>query len=276
MSVSESPPISWYAGGDDAGIVAILLPAMGVAARHYERFAENLARTGLHVAVSELRGQGAHGPRPSRRVNHGFFELAAEDVAANLDAVSRRCPGASVALVGHSLGGHIAMLYAGVAAAQSISAVVTIAADSPYFRCLGFRGPLVLASAQAAALASRVVGYFPGDLPGLGGLGAQPRTLMAEWAALARFGRYEIDQMPDAMSRIGSATLPVLAISVEGDPIAPQASVDHLASMFHNASPVRWHYTKAVASADKLDHMRWIKHSDALVARVRDWLQQVC
>lgn len=274
--MSSSPSISWYDADNSARVVAVLLPAMGVAARHYKPFAENLAQRGLHVAVSELRGQGSYQPRPSRKVDHGFYELTVEDVATTLREVRKVYLNAPIALIGHSLGGHIATLYTGIEGAIPVSAVVTIAADSPYFRCFGFRGPLVLASTHAAAFVSRLLGYFPGELPGLRSLGVQPRTLMTEWAALARSGRYEIERMPEIASRIASASVPVLSISVEDDPIAPRASVDHLASMFHNASPVRWHYTKAGASADKLNHVRWIKHSGALAARVHEWLGQVC
>ncbi|MGV9679813.1 alpha/beta hydrolase family protein [Nocardia sp. NPDC003482] len=282
---TPDPAILWQDHADAAAPVAIVLPAMGVRAKYYRPFADALVAEGFHSAVIELRGQGRTDPAPRRGTDHGFAELVTEDLPAALAAARDRFPASSLLLVGHSLGGHLAALYAAAAtgartrstetsaavaqAFSSVAGVVMIAADSPYHRVYGVRGPEILATTQFAAAVSRVLGYFPGDK--LGGLGAQPRRLMLEWAHLARTGRYDIAGMPCAEDELGQVRLPVLAISVAGDRVAPPASVDHLVGKLGRAEVQRWHLTREAVDGANLNHVTWVKRSGPVAAQIASW-----
>lgn len=270
---TTAAPILWQDHPDPNAPAVLLLPGMGIRAAYYRPFTEQLARRGFHTATLELRGQGTRGRVPRHGTDHGLYELTAVDLPAALTAVHARHPNSPILLIGHSLGGHVATLYAATTA-DAVRGIVTIAADSPYHRAHGARGPLVLTATHTAALLARTLGYFPGDHQALGGLGRQPRTLMVEWAHLARSGRYAIRRLPAAETRAAAARLPLLAVSIEGDRIAPPTSVDHLAAKLPNANTQRWHYSRQASEADRLTHVNWVHRADGLADQISTWWAQ--
>ncbi len=86
-------PVAWYPGAADKPVVT-LLPALGVAARFYDKLATTLAESGLNVAVMEQRGQGDSALRPTRRHNWGFAEVLDNDLPALLAWAEQQRPGA--------------------------------------------------------------------------------------------------------------------------------------------------------------------------------------
>jgi len=76
------------------------LPALGVAARHYQAFAQALAEYDIAVFLHEWRGNGSSGLRPDRSHDWGYKELlqldsrcgwAAIASAANSAVVMQAC-----------------------------------------------------------------------------------------------------------------------------------------------------------------------------------------
>jgi predicted alpha/beta hydrolase len=116
-----------------------------------------------------------------------------------------------------------------------------------------------------------MLGYFPGHLPGFGGLGRQPRQLLKEWGRLARRGRFQIDALPGVSSAIAQASIPVLAFAIEGDRIATRSSVEYQAAMFATAAPEIRDYTSAEAGGT-MTHITWVKRPAPLVERIDDWV----
>jgi len=96
--------------GDPAAPAVVIWPAMGVPARYYRSLAGHLAGHGLLVAVADLRGTGSSRPLPSRRSRYGLAELTG-DVGAVLRDLSGRHAGRPLLLLGHSLGGQVALLH---------------------------------------------------------------------------------------------------------------------------------------------------------------------
>ncbi|MEP4525629.1 MAG: alpha/beta hydrolase, partial [Alloalcanivorax venustensis] len=86
-------PVTWYAGAPDKPVM-VLLPALGVAARFYDKLAATLTESGLNVAVMEQRGQGDSALRPGRRHNWGFAEVLDNDLPALLEWAETQRPGA--------------------------------------------------------------------------------------------------------------------------------------------------------------------------------------
>lgn len=254
--------------------VALVLPAMGLRADYYRSFTTALAAAGFAAVVVDPARPGNRRAGPFARERPRLLRAGGNRRAQRREAPAGRPPGSPIVLVGHSLGGHVATLCA-AAAPGSVAGLVTIAADSPYHRAHGARGPARLASAELAAAVARVVGCFPGGLRGFGGLGRQPRRLMAEWAHLGRTGRYRIDRLPQIEAAIAAVRLPVLAISVEGDRMAPPASIDHLAGKMLSAAVERWHYTAAAAGCARLTHANWAKFGSALAEQLAAWWESV-
>src|SRR5215831_2038510 len=90
----------------NTGRAALLVPAMGVPAAYYDRFAGQLSAAGFCVTVPDLRGTGDSTPGISRESRFGYADLV-DDLGVVLTATGAEAP----LLIGHSLGGHLAALH---------------------------------------------------------------------------------------------------------------------------------------------------------------------
>ena len=255
-------PVTWYAGAPDTPTV-VLLPALGVAARFYDKLAATLAGSGLNVAVMEQRGQGDSALRPGRGQNWGFAEVLDNDLPALLDWAEARRPGAPLYLMGHSLGGHFAAITAG-RFAERIHGLILVATGSPWWKA--FEGARARPDAKSVRRLIRLIpaagllfGYFPGERIGFGG--NEARGVMNDWRTLAQHNRYQargLDEDLDAA--VAAYTGPVLAVRLADDALAPEASVQAVTDKFRNA-PLRQQVITADQLGDRADHFRWARQA---------------
>ncbi len=253
-----------YFAGSDGAPVAIILPALGVTARVYHRFAAALNSRGLGVAVMDLRGTGDSVPRVDASARYGYQDVATVDLPAVVSAVRQRTPGSPLVFVGHSLGGQIAPMYA-ARWPQELAGLALVAAGTPHFRAYrGLGGLTPLLGTSAIAGIARVRGYWPGDR--LGFAGRQSRVLVADWARLARTGRYRPNGADVDYERLMvRLELPVLAISVGGDRLAPPTAVDALLSLMPSARVTRRHHDASRG------HIGWTAHSEPIADLIASW-----
>ncbi|GAA2260176.1 alpha/beta fold hydrolase [Streptomyces atrovirens] len=252
--------------------VIVIWPALGVDASYYDLFGERLAALGIAAVAVDLRGQGASRPRPGRGTRHGYHELASRDWPAVLDAVRDRFgPGVPLYPLGHSIGGQVSVLHL-ARGTEAVDGLLLVAAGSVDFR--GFRGAAryrVLASTQLVALVSAVWGFWPGHRLGFGG--RQPARLMRDWARICRTGRFAPAGADfDYEAHLGEVTLPVLAVSVAGDHLAPAGAVDRLCAKLPAAEVERWHYRPD--GGERVDHVRWARRGAAIAERISGWLTE--
>lgn len=250
----------------------LLLPGMGLSARQYIRFGEQLAREGISVFIHEWRGIGSSNRRAGRDCNWGYRELI-DDITAARAAV-RDQEGADYLLGGHSLGSQFACLSAGLSA-EHCRGLVLVAGGSPYWRVFPLPIRLVvLGSMFAFPLVGRLVGYYPGKR--LGFAGSEARDVMAEWTRSARTGRYRpagIDT--DLEAGMNALELPVLAVAMADDRFVPPASLQWLMGKLKNCTVSK--QTMYGGSPDrKADHYAWMKSPDATVASIVQWHERVC
>ena len=245
----------WH-GSADAGPVLVTWPALGVPAAPYGRFARAAAATGLTVVTADYRGQGDSDLRVTRDSRFGYRELAGEDLRDVVRAVRERAPGRPVHLVCHSLGGQLA------AALEAdhpgcFDGLVLTAAGTPHWRAYpGWTRAIPLVSTHVLLASARLRGVLDSKR-----LGRQPATLVADWARMARTGSW---------ARGGHRTeprrFPLLAVSFEGDSLAPRGAVDALCRLFPGADVTRRHLS------EPRGHAGWLREPDALVAALRAWL----
>ncbi|WP_128981510.1 alpha/beta hydrolase family protein [Streptomyces roseicoloratus] len=255
------------------GAVLLLWPALGVSASYYAPLADELARRGVATVAADLRGQGASRPRCGRGTRHGYQDFAAHDWPKLVRSVRELFPrGTPVHLLGHSIGGQVSLLYVARPEAD-VDGLVLVASGTVHHRSFpGARRFGVLFGTQLAALVSRVLGYYPGHRLGFGG--RQAGRVMRDWARIGRTGRFEPTGADlDYEAAFAKVRLPVLAVSVAGDALAPPSAVDALCGRLAGCAVTRVHHTPA--SASHHGHTRWARDAEGVARHLIAWLNQL-
>jgi predicted alpha/beta hydrolase len=245
------------------GPAALVLPALGVPAGAYRRLAEALSAAGTPTGVAEWRGGGASPVRASRRSDWGYLDLFQHEVQGGIAALRERLAGRPVAVVGHSLGGHLGLM-ARAQAVPGLAGVLTVASGTPTLRFFAPKLRLQLRFVLSAhGVTGPLLGYFPGHRIGFGG--RQPRQLMDEWALLARLGRFEIGGRNLLEPRSEAARrLPVRSLSLPHDIYAPRAATEHLLQL----AGVGPEAVERFEGPGPLGHFDWLKEPRALAGRM--------
>ena len=242
------------------------LPALGVAARHYQPFAQSLARHGIATFMHEWRGHGSSSLRAGHGCDWGYRELLTVDLPASDAALRQRLPDLARVVGGHSLGGQLACCHLGLAP-DAASQLWLVASGAPYWRAFPrpVRYALPFAYRFLPWLARRF-GALPGRRIGFGGQEAP--GVMADWAATALSGRYAARGIDvDLEGAMASAAPGIRGVVLDDDWLAPMSSLDFLLAKFPNA---RTHTRRmgAVHVDTEADHFAWMRTPDAIA----DWL----
>ncbi|MFG2646571.1 alpha/beta fold hydrolase [Streptomyces sp. NPDC048436] len=263
------------ANGADAtpAPAVLILPAMGTPARYYRAFARQLHAEGLTALTVDLRGQGESTPLVTDpgAGDHGYRTIVEQDLVAVIEAVRAELgPEPALYLLGHSLGGQLGLVYAALRIGPGVDGVALVAAGSVWFRAYGpLRGPLLLLFEVFAAATSTLLGRWPGVRLGFGG--NQSKGVMRDWARQGRTGRYSAKgSAHDYESALRTLDLPVLAVTVDHDNLAPAPALDHLLDKTPEARVTRRHYSTQEAGG-RLDHFAWTRAGGALAKTVAAW-----
>lgn len=249
------------------GPAVLVLPAMGVPAGYYRRFAGDLVEQGLNVAVADLRGTGSSTPRAARAQRYGYAELVA-DVPVVLDHLADHGflgPDGDrpLMLLGHSLGGHIASLYLASTPETPVRGLMLVACGIPWHALYGWRAPMVHTMATTLRATAKVLGHWPGA----GFAGRQTHGIIRDWAHTVHKGRFVSIDGGDPELGLAGVRLPVQAVTVDDDQFTPPVTSDHLIAKFTGTKVTTHHYTTGEAGA-RLDHFMWARAGAALAARV--------
>jgi predicted alpha/beta hydrolase len=248
----------------------LLVPGLGIAARHYIAFARHLARGGTRSLIHEWRGAGSSNRRAGRGSDWGYRELIEFDLDAAFAAAVDVAEGEPLHLAGHSLGAQLCCIAAGRHAGLS-AGLVLIAGGAPYQRVFPWRMRLALAVVlRTFPLLSRTVGHFPGRRLGFGG--NEAHGVMRDWARTGRTGRYDLPSLGFSPERaMAGLTAPMLTVRMADDAWVPQESLDYLLRFVPGCAVDRAVIT-ASEQGTRADHFRWLKSPDATARHVRRWL----
>lgn len=259
-------------GGGAGDPVVILLPALGVPAGYYGPFLRALADEGVAALAADFPGQGVSRPVAGRRNDFGYAVVSDHVVAGTVAVARERYAGRPLALVGHSFGGQVGMVFLATHP-SAVGALVLIGSGSPYWR--GFPRRLkLLVQTQALGAVAAVRGHWPGHRLGFGG--RQPRWLMREWARFARRGDLVVERGTElAEPDFGRVDLPVLAVTLDNDDLAPRGSVDNLVDKL-TAARVEHRFVTRPAGEDgpAFDHFVWARHPGSFARDVATWLRE--
>ncbi|WP_164019853.1 alpha/beta fold hydrolase [Pyxidicoccus trucidator] len=254
--------------GAELGGVVLISSATGARQRYYARFAAYLAGRGLPTVTYDYRGIG--GSRPASLVGFGarMEDWGAKDLAGAIDTVRERFPGRRVLLVGHSAGGQLLGLADN---ARAVTALLTVASGSGYYRLFPQRLRMAL---NWRVLAPLLVKAY-GKLPGWAGTAEDlPAGVAEQWARWCLAPSYLLSEGGEARREAyASLYLPLRAYSFTDDPIASPASVRALLSVYADAV-VDHRLLSPKQLGQAIGHFGFFRapFRDSLWADAADWL----
>jgi predicted alpha/beta hydrolase len=258
--------------GHAEGFLLLWLPAMGVPTRHYQPLAKALSDAGVGMALHEWRGIGSSSVRAARCADWGYHELLTEDLPAAVTACRKSCPRARLLLGGHSLGGQLACLYAGLHPG-AVDGVAVVASGMPYWRCFRPWGPALRIGLSLVAWTARLKGYFPGR--SMGFAGNESRGVMTDWTRSGRSGHYTVRGLEhDPETALSELSQPLLALRLQDDRLAPETSLRYLLRKMPRV-PSEMHVLDAGSLGTGADHFAWMKTPHAVAERIVSWSRRL-
>ncbi|SEO59514.1 Predicted alpha/beta hydrolase [Luteibacter sp. UNC138MFCol5.1] len=254
----------------ERSLAALLwVPALGVAARHYEPFARALAAHGITVGIHEWRGHGSSDRRAGRRCDWGYRELLTYDLPRSLDTLATTVADVPLHVGGHSLGGQLACLLAGMTP-HELAGVALVASGAPYWRRFP---PWVLFAYVAAPMLAHMVGRLPGRRIGFGG--NEARGVIADWSRSGRRGVYAaVGLAVDLEAALGRQRAPVRALRLQDDWLAPASSLDFLLDKMPDAPRDTGVVTPDELGGERADHFAWMKQPASVARRLANGMLQ--
>jgi len=249
----------------------LCLPAMGAAAGYYAPFGQALAGDGFGLAaLLDLRGQGTSSAR-ARRDDFGYREILELDIPAAIARLRKVFGARPLYVVGHSLGGQLA-LFSAARPGPRPDGLVLIAAGTAYWRDWPARQRRAARlGAFAVRTAARLLPWYPGTRLGFGG--DQPRRLMRDWGRVTREGRYAPEGSAfDYEAAARALALPVLSIGIHEDPIAPVPAREALLARAPRCAVTRLETGGVAGDRPWKRHFSWARRPSEMVAAIGGWL----
>lgn len=261
-------PVTLYAAHANASWTLVLLPALGVTARKYQGVAQRLVDAGHNVLVADWPGQGESQPRPGWRFDYGYRQLVEEFLPKLLQLARRHFPQALPVLLGHSLGGHIATLFAAANPDSQVPVIGVACGNIHYRHWRGWARLLTPSAALLFAVVSSLLGYLPGRRLGFGG--QEARSLMRDWGWVAFSGHYR--HLGLALAAAPRSCVVSLFIQIEGDNFAPPGSTRDLAALIQVEPHLE--FLPSPRPPQENPHSAWIRAPQSVVDCIDSWLRR--
>ncbi len=252
----------------------IISPAFGVKATYYKHFAKALSEKGITVVTADLRGHGLSSVRPDKENNYGFLEMI-NDLKAVVDNLKQANPKTKVYILGHSMGGQIGSL-AVAKYPNHFAGLAMIGAPNVYYKGWSrfhyYRRKLLVY--VLLPLFGKLIALFP-KLK-IGGYYTTQKQA-AEWGYTGKTGNYKVigDDF-DYEEAMGNVPIPVLAIDIEDDLMAPKVAIKNLYQKFSSTSSLSTLTLTKAATDAKLSHINWPRTAtEEMVESVYKWLKNL-
>lgn len=252
--------------------VVLLFPAMGVEASYYFKLAEHFNDLDIHFACTDLRGNDPMQSSASRSNNFGYHEMLEYDWPAAIKACKTHFPNAPLYLMGHSLGGQLTACYA--THKPDISGLIFVASGNIYYK-LFHKKFRTLFGSLALLSASKLIGYLPGKKIGFGG--NESKWVIRDWAYTIRTGLFRSihnGKRKIYNGKMGQINTPIMAISFDGDKLAPHSSTQAILDLFHSSKK---HHVKTCAqelNMTSLNHFNWTQNFQKLAKKIAVWIEK--
>ena len=260
-------PYTVYASSD-AKASMIILPAMGVRASFYRTMAYSLMNLDIAAYAMEYRGLGDSSLRAGWGTDYGYKQHQ-QDVAALIAKVKQDYPDGPLYIAGHSLGGHFAVMTAGLEPA-SFDGIIMLASGTPWYKIYEGNTASKIKMLLRLMPLLLLLGYFPGKK--IGFAGREARSLMRDWQNLAQDNHFEVKGVTNTLEqKIAAYTGKVLCLCFKRDDLAT-----HKASTILLEKMPRARVTYQMLSDEDIDgeatHFGWAKTPDKVSQRISEWV----
>lgn len=264
---SSTSTVSLFPAQGKEKPLVVVWPGFGMGARYYTPISEWLSERGFPVAIGELRGQGTSTARATRSSTWGYHNLVTEDYPLTISAakdVLGLPANHPVALLTHSMGGQVGILYLSSSFAREQNAVgmMGVGTGSPYWKSFTGRSRRRIGlGAPVMSGVSRTLGFWPAGRLDLAGYGRQAGRHVREWARLSRTNEIGHIAGADYPAAVTSVQVPVLLTRFANDEDCTVASAEALVQ----------HVPAAEATVEQLDgglgHNRWARDPEVVGRR---------
>lgn len=244
----------------DSKHTVILLAALGVTLNKYKTLITALTQNNFTVIVADYPNCGRNTPHITAEIDYGYLDLL-NNFIPQLEAIALEIDSELPILLGHSLGGHLATLYA----QNHSNKVVGIATGNIGFKNWDLKGKVnILKATVFINLMLLKDGFFAGYKIGFGHIEA--KSLMRDWSKVVFTGNYaHICQHEKVISNNA------LFIHFKEDDFAPMKSTLGLSCNFQNPEIKTLDFTKKVKGNQ---HSAWIKQPDEVIKTIQAWLYE--
>ena len=263
--------------------VAVLAHAMFARRSEFERpdgrgLARFLVANGWRTIAFDFRGHGESGPSASDGGSWSYDDLVRFDLPAVVECARARAKQLPLIVVGHSLGGHVA-LASQATGLLGADAILCFAANI-WTRALepsGVRWLLKLATLRAMRLVYEGRGYFPARALRFGSDDESTPYL----AALQRYARLGVwgsdDGKIDYAKELAAVKIPVMQIASDGDALNchPESAELFLALV---GGPTRFERVRRADDGGRAPgHMELVttERAKSVWERAADWMREV-
>ena len=236
----------------------ILLAALGIAINKYEVLITALSQSGLNVIVADYPHCGRNTPPVSAKIDYGYADLL-NDFIPQLEKLALELNQQVPILFGHSLGGHLATLYA----QNHANKVIGVATGNIGLKNWDLKGKINILKAVTVINAMILKdGYFAGYKIAFGN--RETKSLMRDWSKVVFTGNYK-----HIIEHEKVVNNDVLFIHLKGDDFAPMSSMLGLSRYFNHPK------IETVDLSQQLkgnQHAVWIKQPNEVVKLIKAWL----
>lgn len=236
----------------------ILLAALGVAMSKYEKLISALTQNGFNVISADYPGCGRNLPAVSANFDYSYADLL-NDFIPQLEHVALEINGQRPILFGHSLGGHLATLYA----QSHKNRVIGVATGNIGFKNWDLKGKINIIKATTVINALILKdGYLAGHKIGFGH--TEAKSLMRDWSKTVFTGNYK-----HVIGHEKIVDNDALFLYLTGDDFAPMSSMLGLSRYFRHPQIEILDLTQQLKGNQ---HSAWIKQPEEVVKLIKDWI----
>lgn len=238
------------------GKTIVFASAMGVLQQYYYNMAEFLRLKGFRSITFDYRGIGLSSPKTLKGFGAMLHHWGEQDIEAVLQYALNKYPNDELQFISHSVGGQV---FGMAPSNKHVSKVLMAASQSGYWKLWPAAGKLRMFAISHVLMPSisHATGYFPAKKLGL--FEDVPHGVATQWSRWIRNKEYMFSDGRDSLQHFGNVTAPMRLISFSDDTYAPPATVDWLATKYHNASVERVNYTPQDLNLKEIGHFAFFK-----------------